>query len=107
MASPAELWDAAKTAVVGHLHYEGWTVRDLETGSAGPVDILASKDGVTIMVRIKTSLLPQMPEALTRSEIHHMRLAADQILASPFAALVQLDPPNAPSIRYLAIGPAG
>ena len=107
MASPAELWIAAKTAVVGHLHYEGWTVRDLESGSTGPADILASKDGVTIMVRIKPALLPQMPDALTRSEIQDMRLMADQVLASPFAALVQLDPPNAPSIRYLSIGVTG
>jgi len=103
MLNPAELSTAAKTAVAGHLQHEGWTVTDLNPGCDGPADISASKDGVTILVRIKAALLPQLPDALTQREVQRILSTAAPIQASPYEARVQLDPPNAPSIRYVRV----
>ena len=90
MRTQVEIGRAGEAAVVSKISANGYTVTKWDTKAPGSTDIEAVGGAMKLLIQVKTSVAPGVPDSLSSDELRDIKSRATKIGALAYEANVTL-----------------
>lgn len=91
MNSTLKIIQAGKDAVTNYLLSTGWEIKKEEADTKEDVDIEATKNSTTILIKVQAAVLPDEPKSLSDTKVKQLIDIASEKGAKAYVAKVILD----------------